>query len=48
MTLLGKVIPLQIGGKDGGPIEYDVRGARELTDAELTIVALGGGEKSEK
>jgi len=38
MSLLGKVLPLQITGKDGGPI--DTRNVT-ATDAELEAIAKG-------
>jgi hypothetical protein len=42
MTLLGKVLPMQIGGDPGNPIEHRVGDPRNLTDDELTAIIIAG------
>jgi len=36
MTLVGKVLPLQVTGDDGGPVQH----AHDLTDAALAKIAM--------
>lgn len=36
LALLGKLLPMQVTGKDGGPLEY-----RSLSDEELERIARG-------
>jgi hypothetical protein len=37
LALVGKVMPVQVTGANGGPIEV-----RNMTDAQLAIIAAGG------
>lgn len=37
-TLLGKVLPMQVTGEDGGPVEHRLS-AMEMTDDELARIA---------
>lgn len=37
LALVGKVMPVQVTGANGGPIEV-----RSMTDAQLAIIAAGG------
>jgi len=39
MSLVGRVLPLQVTGQDGGPIEH--KHVTDLTDEELAAIARG-------
>jgi hypothetical protein len=41
-NLLGRVLPMQVTGANGGPIEVNHKGLESLTDEQLETIAAGG------
>lgn len=46
LTLLGKIVPHELTGKDGGPLQTEDVGARELARRLAFIIAKGAHENA--